>query len=91
MVTVKGGGQTYQISSGKQMPWEDVPEAFKRTLAEQEEIEKCVEMKAVAQKCIEDKGFWDPSCVELTEKFHLCQANELRAKLPQRRPPPAEQ
>mmetsp|Transcript_70563 Transcript_70563/g.82213 ORF Transcript_70563/g.82213 Transcript_70563/m.82213 type:complete len:90 (+) Transcript_70563:147-416(+) len=85
MVVIKGGGTTYQISSGKQMPWEDVPEQFKRLVSEQKEIESCVSMRALAQKCIEDKGFWEPQCVEMTEKFHLCQANELRAQLPPRK------
>lgn len=85
MVTIKGGGTTYQIGSGKEMPWEDVPQSFKKTLSEQHEIEECVDMKQIAQKCISDHGFWDKRCVELTEKFHLCQGNALRSQLPQRR------
>lgn len=85
MVTIKGGGTTYQVGSGKQMEWEDVPATFKRLVSEQREIEPCSAMRAAAQQCIEDRGFWAPQCVELTEAFHLCQSNELRGQLPKRR------
>lgn len=85
MVVVKGGGSTYQIGSGKEMAWDDVPQSFKKILDEQKEIDECVEMKMIAQKCINDKGFWDKKCVELTEAFHLCQGNALRSQLPPRR------
>jgi hypothetical protein len=85
MVVIKGGGATYQITSGKQVPWEEVPDHFKKLAAEQTEIEQCVGSRMKAQQCIEDHGFWAPNCVELTEAFHLCQANELRQKLPPRR------
>ncbi|ESL09184.1 hypothetical protein TRSC58_03099 [Trypanosoma rangeli SC58] len=77
MVVVKGGGTPYSIGNGRQMPWEEVPEKFKQLLREQTEVEKCVEMRAEAQACIEERGFWDPHCVELTERFHLCQSVEL--------------
>lgn len=83
---VKGGGQTYSIGNGRQMNWEDVPESFKLKLREQKEIEKCVEMRAKAQACIENNGFWHPECVRLTEAFHLCQSNELtRTEIPPRK------
>lgn len=86
MVVVKGGGQTYSIGNGRQLEWEEVPESFKKKLSEQQEIEKCVDMRAKAQQCIEEKGFWAVSCVELTEAFHLCQSNELtRTQLPKRK------
>lgn len=85
MVVIKGGGTTYSISNGRQVEWDDVPESFKKKMAEQSEIEKCVDMRARAQECIEDKGFWAPGCIGLTESFHLCQANELtRTQLPTR-------
>ena len=77
MVVIQGGGQTYAVGMGRQMEWEDVPESFKKKCDEQKEIEKCVDMRAKAQQCISDKGFWDPDCVKLTESFHLCQSNEL--------------
>ncbi|KAH9588750.1 hypothetical protein LSM04_004342 [Trypanosoma melophagium] len=77
MVVVKGGGTPYSIGNGRQMPWEAVPEKFKEKLREQTEIEKCVTMRAEAQKCIEENGFWAPACVELTERFHMCQSLEL--------------
>ncbi|KEG05362.1 transporter [Trypanosoma grayi] len=77
MVVVKGGGQPYTIGNGRQVSWEEVPEKFKEKLREQTEIEKCVGMRAEAQACIEDRGFWDPKCVELTERFHMCQSVEL--------------
>lgn len=85
MVVIKGGGTTYQITSGKQMPWEDVPDQFKKLVDEQKEIEKCSAMRATAQQCIESKGFWAQDCVQFTEQFHLCQANELRSQLPGRK------
>lgn len=86
MVVVKGGGNTYSIGNGRQLDWEDVPEGFKQKLREQKEIEKCVEMRATAQGCIEEKGFWAADCVRLTEAFHLCQSNELaRTQLPKRK------
>lgn len=88
MVVVKGGGNTYSIGNGRQMEWEDVPESFKKKLDEQREIEKCVDMRAKAQKCIEEKGFWAEECVRLTETFHACQSAELtRTQLPKRNPP----
>ncbi|EAN87048.1 hypothetical protein, conserved [Trypanosoma cruzi] len=77
MVVVKGGGTPYTIGNGRQMPWEEVPEKFKEKLREQTEVEKCVGMRAEAQACIEERGFWDPACVDLTERFHLCQSMEL--------------
>ncbi|EPY32254.1 hypothetical protein STCU_02903 [Strigomonas culicis] len=77
MVKVKGGGQTYSIGNGQILDWEDVPESFKKKIKEQKEIVKCVDMRAKAQQCIEDKGFWAAECVTLTEAFHLCQSNEL--------------
>lgn len=86
MVVVKGGGQTYSIGNGRQMEWADVPESFKRKLNEQKEIMKCIGMREEAQQCIEQNGFWDSRCVELTEAFHLCQANELtNTELPRKK------
>lgn len=89
MVAVKGGGVTYQIASGKQMPWEEVPSWFKERVQEQDSATEtntvstsCDAMKVVAQKCIEEKGFWDKECTELTDKFHLCQSNTFRQFLP---------
>jgi len=90
MVVLKGGGSTYQITSGKTMPWEDVPDGFKKALDQQQEIKKCVDMRERAQRCIEENGFFDATCVQLTDAFHLCQANELRAQLPIRKPSAAE-
>ena len=82
MVAVKGGGQTYQIGSGKAMPWEDVPAFFKEAIHEQIETPQCAEMGATTQQCIEDKGFWFKECVELMDRYHLCRANALRKELP---------
>ena len=82
MVTVKGGGETYQIASGKQMPWEEVPEWFKDAMTMQQEEPKCSDIKRRAQQCMNEKGFWDEACATLTEEFHLCAANELRRQLP---------
>ncbi|AAZ11161.1 hypothetical protein, conserved [Trypanosoma brucei brucei TREU927] len=82
MVVLKGGGTTYAVGNGRQMPWEEVPEGFKRRLAEQEEITPCVELRAIAQRCIEVEGFWAPNCVEATEQFHSCQAQHLAGCLP---------
>lgn len=85
MVVVKGGGVTYQISSGKIVPWEEVPEHFKNLVAEQKEIEPCVPLRTIAEQCIADHGFWHASCVEKTEAFHLCQSNTLKEQLPPRK------
>lgn len=86
MVVIKGGGQTYSVGNGRQMEWDEVPESFKKKVAEQKEIEKCVDMRAKAQQCISERGFWDADCVGLTEAFHLCQSNELtRTELTQRK------
>lgn len=85
-VTVKGGGQTYQIGNGKVMEWDEVPPWFKEQLDMQQEEAKCAAAKLLAQRCIEDKGFWDEECVKLTDAFHLCQSNELRSQLPSRGP-----
>jgi len=86
MVVLKGGGTTYSVGNGKQMEWEDVPEVFKKHLGEQREITKCVEMRAAAQNCIEEHGFWAPQCVQLTDAFHACQSEELtRTHLPTRK------
>ena len=82
MVTVRGGGETYQISSGKQMPWSDVPEWFKDAMDMQQEEPACVSSKLAAQTCMEGRGFWHEECVALTEAYHLCSANELRRQLP---------
>ena len=88
-MSVKGGGVTYQIASGKQMPWEDVPEWFKDRVNEQDVAEEtsasvtsCDAMKLAAQKCIEQHGFWHEECSKLTDAFHLCQGNALRQFLP---------
>ncbi|CAD2222407.1 hypothetical protein AGDE_02956 [Angomonas deanei] len=87
MVVLKGGGETYTISNGRYMEWEDVPETFKQSLREQTEIKKCAEMRAKAQTCIEEKGFWAQDCVGLTEAFHTCQSLELaRTRLTQTPP-----
>jgi hypothetical protein len=83
MVTVRGGGETYQISSGKQMPWEDVPGWFKESLDMQREEPACVAIKTQAQRCMNERSFWDAECTTLTEQYHLCAANELRRELPQ--------
>lgn len=88
MVVVKGGGNTYSIGNGRQLEWDDVPESFKRRLRDQREIEQCVGMRAEAQQCIEEHGFWAEACVRLTEAFHMCQSNELtRTELTRRQPP----
>ena len=34
MVVVKGGGTTYQIGSGKELAWENVPSWFKESVEE---------------------------------------------------------
>ncbi len=86
MVTVRGGGETYQISSGKVMTWEEVPDWFKEAQSLQQEEPACMASKAVAQKCIADNGFWHSTCTALTDAFHLCQANELRKQLPPQKP-----
>ncbi|CAG9568279.1 conserved hypothetical protein [Leishmania major strain Friedlin] len=86
MVVIKGGGQTYAVGNGRQMEWDEVPESFKKNLAEQKEMEKCMDLRAKAQRCISDQGFWAPDCVHLTEAFHLCQSHELtRTELTQRK------
>ncbi|AIN95540.1 hypothetical protein LPMP_050990 [Leishmania panamensis] len=86
MVVIKGGGQTYSVGNGRQMEWDEVPASFKEKMADQKEIEKCIDLRAKAQRCISDRGFWAPDCVNLTEAFHLCQSNELtRTELTQRR------
>jgi hypothetical protein len=85
MVVIKGGGATYQVTSGKQVPWEEVPDGFKRALAEQEEIAACVSLRRQAEQCIQSRGFWDADCVERTESYHRCQSIELTSKLPPRR------
>jgi hypothetical protein len=82
MVTVRGGGETYQIASGKQMEWGEVPPWFKEAMTMQQEEPKCVEIKRRAQQCMNERGFWDEDCTKLTEEFHLCAANELRRQLP---------
>ena len=79
MVVVKGGGSTYQMTSGKIVAWDDVPDSFKQLMSEQKEIEQCTDQRKQVQQCIEDKGFWP--CAELTEAFHLCQGNALRSEL----------
>ncbi|KAG5487659.1 hypothetical protein LSCM4_08104 [Leishmania orientalis] len=86
MVVIKGGGQTYAVGNGRQMEWEEVPESFKKKMAEQKEIEKCIDLRAETQRCISDHGFWAADCVNLTEAFHLCQSHELtRMELTQRK------
>ncbi|TPP51806.1 hypothetical protein CGC20_24135 [Leishmania donovani] len=86
MVVIKGGGQTYAVGNGRQMEWDEVPESFKKKVAEQKEMEKCMDLRAKAQRCISDQGFWAPDCVHLTEAFHLCQSHELtRTELTQRK------
>jgi hypothetical protein len=82
MVNVRGGGETYQIASGKQVPWEQVPEWFKEALDMQREEPACLAAKVAAQKCMNDKSFWDDECTALTETFHRCTANALRRDLP---------
>nr|CCC90324.1 conserved hypothetical protein [Trypanosoma congolense IL3000] len=84
MVVLKGGGTTYAVGNGRQMAWGDVPGDFKQRLAEQEEIAPCVEMRKVAQCCIESQGFWAPDCVAATERFHDCQSRYLATRLPGR-------
>ncbi|KAK7197847.1 hypothetical protein NESM_000738300 [Novymonas esmeraldas] len=88
MVVIKGGGQTYAVGNGRQMEWDEVPESFKKAAAAQKEIEKCVDLRAKAQRCISDQGFWAVECVTLTEAFHLCQSHELtRTELALRKEP----
>jgi hypothetical protein len=82
MVVVKGGGETYQIGSGKVMDWEEVPAWFKDQLDMQKEEPQCSAQKHAAQQCIDAKGFWAPACEDLTELYHVCQGNALRRMLP---------
>ncbi len=79
MVLVRGGGTTYQTTSGKIVPWDELPDSYKQLIDEQREIEQCIEQRAATQKCIEEKGFWP--CAEMAEAFHLCQGNALRGEL----------
>jgi hypothetical protein len=88
MTVVRGGGTTYQIGSGKEMEWEQVPQWFKAAAKEQEERPPhCDEARVRAQKCIEGKGFWAEECVQLTDQFHQCSSISLRTEL---RGPPGE-
>lgn len=82
MVTVRGGGETYTIASGQQMPWESVPDWFKSAMVMQREEPECVGIKDQAQKCINDKSFWHDECTKLSDAYHLCAANALRRELP---------
>ena len=86
MVVVKGGGQTYQIGNGKYVPSEEeLPQWFKDNLDMQQTncngSQKCVEMKDIAQKCMQEKGSY-VDCAPLVDAYHLCYANMLQSKLP---------
>ena len=83
MVTIKGGGETYQIASGKKMDWEQVPQHFKDELNEQERLQppQCADVRARTQACIIEKGFWNEECCTLREAFDLCCGNALKSSL----------
>ncbi|KAH8616976.1 hypothetical protein ERJ75_000422100 [Trypanosoma vivax] len=85
MVVLKGGGSTYNVGNGRQMPWEEVPSTFKEGLKQQREVAECVNLRAEAQACIEELGFWAPDCVKATELFHMCQSVQLTSALPQKK------
>ena len=80
MVVVKGGGTTYEITSGKVMPWTEVPQWFKDQAESQVEAPQCAAVKLDAQRCMEVRGFWDAACVALTDAFHKCSSDVLVAQ-----------
>ncbi len=88
MVVVKGGGETYQIGNGKYVPTEnDLPQWFKDNMDMQETNcngdARCVELKDKAQQCMQERGSYD-ICAALVEAYHLCHAQALQSRLPQK-------
>jgi hypothetical protein len=88
MVVIKGGGETYSIGNGKYVPSEnELPQWFKDNMDMQETNcngdQRCVELKDKAQKCMEEKGSYD-FCAAIVEAYHLCHANALQSRLPQK-------
>lgn len=77
MVNVKSAGETYTLSSGKQMSWEEVPKWFKEGEKEEASVKKpCPELRDTMQKCVEEKGFWHVDCVAALEAFDQCQQTQ---------------
>ena len=92
MVVLRGGGETYNLSSGRTVAPEDLPEWFKEAEQAQADEPKpaftyCQDEKLAAQKCIESLGMWHADCVDLTERFHVCQGKALSNVRPELRRP----
>lgn len=86
MVVVKGGGTTYSIGNGKFVASEsELPAWFKSNMDMQETDgagnARCVELRNVAQRCMEEKGSYD-LCAALVEAYHKCHAEALVKRLP---------
>ena len=82
MVTIHGGGTSYAVT-GKVMPWEDVPQAFKEEVVVQQTYQQnqCLRAREDAEKCMVDHGFWNEKCVALREAFELCVGIGLKQQL----------